>query len=160
MMSRRNAYRWIPWTFVGGLAVVVAVNGVLAYFAIVSSTGLVTEQPFERGNDYNRVLDAAAAQDALGWRGAVHFAPSGDSGGALAAELTDRSGRPLSGLSVTARLVRPVEPLPDLVVPLAEIGGGRYAAVTAVSRPGQWDVQVVARQGAALFAFAQRIVVK
>lgn len=69
-----SSYRWIPWAIAGALGVVVAVNGALAYFAVTSSTGLVSEHPFTDGNTYNRVLDAAAAQDALGWRGLLRFA--------------------------------------------------------------------------------------
>jgi nitrogen fixation protein FixH len=157
---RSNHYGWIPWAFAGGLSVVVVVNAAFAYMAVTSSTGLVTQHPFESGNDYNRVLDAASAQDALGWRGTVRFVPNGHDRGALAAELTDRAGQPLSGLSVTARLVRPVEPLPDFVLPLEESGAGLYTATAELSRPGQWEVRLAARHGDALFEFAQRIVVK
>jgi len=72
-----GSYRWIPWSFAGALGVVVMVNGALAYLAVSSSTGLVTEHPFESGNGYNRVLAAAAAQDALGWHGTLAFAAAG-----------------------------------------------------------------------------------
>lgn len=156
----RGGYQWIPWAFAGSLLVVVAVNGVLGYFALESSTGLVTQHPFENGVEYNRVLEAAAAQDALGWQGRINFASDAVARNRLAAQVIDRAGQPLSGLSVTARLTRPVEPLPDVVVPLRETSSGVYLATTSLSRPGQWDVRITARRDSAVFQFAQRIVVK
>jgi nitrogen fixation protein FixH len=152
--------RWIPWAFAGALAVVVVVNGALAYFAVASSTGLVTGRAFAEGTAYNRVLDAGAAQDALGWRGAVRFAAVAAQRGELAALITDRDGLPLNGLAVTAHVVRPVEPLPEVTLALPETASGRYAGAAELSRPGQWEVRIAARRGADLFEFAQRIVVK
>jgi nitrogen fixation protein FixH len=155
-----SSCRWIPWAIAGGLGVVVAVNGALAYFAVTSSTGLVTTHPYDAGNAYNRVLDAAAAQDALGWRGTLAFTSAGTERGEIVAEFTDRAGQKLTGLAVTARLMRPVEPLPDVVLTLSESGSGRYASAVALSRPGQWEVHAAARRGGETFEFAQRILVK
>jgi nitrogen fixation protein FixH len=153
------SYRWIPWAFAGALGVVAAVNGALAYLAVTSSTGLVNEHPFEAGNTYNSVIDAGAAQDALGWHGTIRFA--GGERGELAAAFTDRDGKPLTGLAVTAHFVRPVEPLPEVTLSLPETAAaGRYAGAAELSRRGQWEVRIAARRGADLFEFAQRIVVK
>lgn len=155
-----SSYRWIPWSFAAALGVVVAVNGALAYFAVSSSTGLVTAHPFESGNDYNRVLAAAEAQDALGWRGRLAFTAAGAGAGEIAVELADRAGRKLSGLAVTALVTRPVEPLPDTELTLVEADAGRYRSPVVLTRPGQWEVRVLARRGGDVFQFAQRIVVK
>jgi nitrogen fixation protein FixH len=155
-----SSYRWIPWSFAGALGIVVVVNGALAYFAVSSSTGLVTEHPYESGNDYNRVLAAAAAQDALGWRYTLAFTATGAEAGEIAVELADRAGRKLTGLAVTALVTRPVEPLPDTSLTLVEAEAGRYRSPVALARPGQWEVQIVARSGGDVFQFAQRIIVK
>lgn len=152
--------RWVPWAIAVGLGVVVAVNGALAYFAISSSTGLVTEDAFDVGNNYNRVLAAGAAQDALGWRSDVSFVPVGPARGEITARFTDRNGKPVTGLAVTARLVRPVEPLPETALALSETAAGNYAAAALLARPGQWEVRLAARRGAELFELAQRIIVR
>ena len=155
-----SAYRWIPWAFAGALGIVVAVNGALAYFAVSSSTGLVTEHPYESGNGYNRVLDAARAQDALGWHATLAFAGDGPARGEVAVALADRAGHPLTGLAVSALVSRPVEPLPDTPLELAEASGGHYRGHVALPRAGQWEVHVVARRDGDIFQFAQRIVIK
>lgn len=159
-MPLSASHRWIPWTFVAGLAVVVAANGTLAYFAATSTTGLVTEYPFERGNDYNRVLDAAEAQDALGWQGALRFTPQGRGRGEIAVEFRDASGDPVRGLAVTTRIARPVDPLPARNIGLVETAPGHYAAAVTLERKGQWELRIGAERGRDRFAFAQRIIVE
>lgn len=159
LSSSAGTCRWIPWAFAGALGLVVLANGALTYFAVTSNTGLVTEHPFDEGNSYNRVLAAAAAEDALGWNGKLGFSGAVAAPGRITAELTDRSGRALTGLSVTAHITRPVEPLPEIVLPLAETAGS-YAAPVTLSRPGQWEVRITARRSDDLFEFAQRIIVK
>lgn len=156
-----SSYRWIPWVIAAGLGVVVIVNGALAYFAETSSTGLVTEHPYESGREYNQVLAVAAASDALGWHGRLGFAAApGSRSGELAVELTDRAGQKLRGLTVGAVIVSPVEPQPNLKLRLAEAGDGTYQAALALSRLGQWDVRIAARRGSDFFEFEQRIIVK
>jgi len=152
--------RWVPWAIGGAFLVVALVNGALAYFALHSDPGLVSDHPFELGNGYNRVLDAGAAQDALGWHGTIRFV--GDSGlsGRIIVELTDAAGAPLTGLAVKAAIVRPIEPLPQQDLALDASGQGSYAASVTLARAGQWEVRVKAERGPDLYQFAQRILVR
>ena len=153
-------YRWIPWTIAGAFLIVAIVNGALAYFALRSDTGLVSEHPFELGNGYNRVLDAGAAQDALGWRGSVRFVGTVDLSGRIVVELRDPGGAALEGLAVKAAVVRPVEPLPQQDLALEAGDHGTYSAPVTMARPGQWEVRVTAERGADVYQFVQRIMVR
>jgi|SRR5579872_403888 len=153
-------YRWVPWAIAGALLVVASVNGALAYFALHSDPGLVAEHPFELGNGYNRVLDAGAAQDALGWHGAVRFVREEGLSGRVVVELHDSSNTPVRDLVVKAVVMRPVEPLPEQTLVLDAAGQGRYEAPVTLARAGQWDVQVTAARGAEIYQFVRRIVVQ
>jgi nitrogen fixation protein FixH len=152
--------RWIPWAIAGCFAVVIAVNLALTYFAVHSDTGLVTEHPYELGTGYNRVLDDAAVQAALGWQGELHFRAANHLGGTIDIDLRDRDGQPLSGLSVSARLVRPLGGVADAELATTELAPGRYAAPVSLAEPGQWEVRVAARRGTDVLRFEQRIVAR
>jgi nitrogen fixation protein FixH len=152
--------RWVPWAIAGAFLVVMAANGALAYFALRSDPGLVSAHPFELGNGYNRVLDAGAAQDALGWRGTVRFTGTAGSSGRIVAELRGPNGVPLGGLAVKATVVRPVEPLPPQDLALEAGDRGVYSAPVTLVRAGQWEVRVTAARGADVYRFVQRIVVR
>ncbi|TVR98669.1 MAG: hypothetical protein EA406_06090 [Rhodospirillales bacterium] len=139
-----------PWIFVGGMAVVIAVNGVMAYAAVTTFSGVHTRDHYRKGLAYNEALVATAAQEARGWRVAVTFTPGdGDNGGlgTLQAAFTDADGHPLPDLAVTAELIRPTHAGHDRALALVHQGQGRYASRTELPLPGQWDVRIHASQG-------------
>ncbi len=142
------------------MTIVVAVNLVFAYFAVSSSPGLVSEHPYDEGNGYNAVLDAAAREQALGWSAKLTYTAAGNGNGEIGTTFKDRAGQPIDGLSVTAHIERPVEPLPKMILPLPAAGAGHYATNAQFSRPGQWDVRVIARRNDQLYEFNERIFVK
>ena len=134
---------WIPGLFVGLMGVVVAVNGALIYFATDTFSGLDTDHAYQEGLDYNATLTAAAASAALGWRAEVALLPTGQ-GDRLTLRLTDKSGKPVAGLKVTAHLVRPVSTAFDRVVELLP-ADGQYQADVALPARGKWEIRLVAR---------------
>ena len=101
-----RAARWIPWLFVGFFVVVIAVNGVMIWFALESWTGLVEQpRPTIRACAYNRNLEAARRQAELGWQPRLAAIwPATGAAVAGAAPWPTRMGRPLADATVEARL--------------------------------------------------------
>jgi nitrogen fixation protein FixH len=126
-MERKS--RWIPWVFVGGMLLVVVVNGFMAFYAISTFSGLTTGQAYDRGRAYNNVLEDAARQDALGWTAVVRL-----DGGRIARSVTDRAGAPVQGI-VEAHLLRPIEGT------RVELGTStpQQGFATPDLAPGQWE---------------------
>jgi len=159
MMSKPGRDRWIPWTIFGGFAVVVAVNATLIFFATATFSGIETERHYERGLAYNETIAAAERQAARGWRLEPRFESRGAGAGRLTVSFADRDGAPLVGAAVHAYFVRPTQAGFDVDIPLAERGGGRYAADVALPLPGQWELRVVAERADAVQQARQRIFV-
>jgi nitrogen fixation protein FixH len=153
----RRCDRWIPWAFVGFFAIVLAANGMLVYFAAASWTGLDTEEYYIKGLTYNRTLEEAARQRALGWKGTLALRPAVRGGQELALELRDSKGLGLSGGTVQAEFVRPTHTGYDFSVNLTDRGNGRYVAAVALPLPGQWDVRVDVRHPYGAFRLMQRV---
>lgn len=151
--------RFIPWIFAAGMALVVAVNGVLVYFAVGTWSGLVVEKPYERGVQYNRLLEAAARQDALGWRFDIVLETAAETT-RIVVDARDAAGRPLGGLSLRATVERPVENEAHAALQLREQQPGRYAATLERLRPGQWQTRLMAERGTESASAAQRQVVQ
>lgn len=127
--------RWIPWAFVGAMLVVVAVNSVLAFYAISTFTGVTVPHAYEQGRHYDAVIAEAARQDALGWRTEVTFA-----GGLLSVVATDRDGNPLPG-RIEGVLRRPLEGL-DVPLGFGPRGSGRWAAEVQTPERGLWEARL------------------
>jgi nitrogen fixation protein FixH len=127
--------RWIPWVFVGGMALVVAVNGALVWFSLSTFTGVTVPRAYERGRGYDAVLAEAARQDALDWRGEISL-----EAGVLRVVMQDRAQQPLH-CHVEGLLLRPLE---GVEVPLGftATGHGRFAARLEPLRAGQWEARL------------------
>lgn len=133
-MTTERKSRWIPWVFVGGMGVVVAVNAVLITSAVGTFTGVTTGRSYDRGRAYNHVLEEARRQDALGWTARVT-----QEGGIVATSVMDAAGAPVQGL-LEAELLRPLD---GERVALGTVAArGRYAFTLPEGlRPGQWELR-------------------
>ncbi len=151
---------WIPWTFLAGFLLVVAVNGVMIWFAASTWPGLVTERPYDRGIAYNRNLEAAAAMAALGWSTRLVARTSGEGGRELLLEARDREGAPLSGLRVEGRLERPLEPGAERELRLEAVGAGLYRAALGALPAGQWQARLRLVRGDEILVVSERLVLR
>ena len=150
-MVRRSL--WIPWLFAGGLGLVVAVNGVLIYYATGSAVGVVVERRAKDGA-WHAAAAQADRQARLGWQVGIDWRDD-----RLDVLARDAAGQPLAGLRAVAVFIRPVEgtALPDL--PLTETTPGRHQGRIVLPRRGQWDVTVTITRGSDRFVATDRIVV-
>ena len=152
--------RFIPWMFVGGFAIVIAVNGALIYFASSSFSGLETDHAYETGLHYNQSLEAAAAQEKLGWRGEISLSEPTGGTRALTVLFADKLERPIDGLKVEAHLLRPSNAGMDLNLVLDGKGNGRYVSDVALPAPGNWEIRIVARDNERSWQKSERLFAK
>lgn len=164
MVSKPEGTRksgWIPWVFVGCMLVVVVVNAVMVTMAVRSWSGLVVTKPYERGVQYNKVLDAQQRQDALGWTFVSAYEVTGEGyDGRVLVRAVGADGRPLDGLDIQGKLVRPIERMDPVELSFEAVGDGRYVARTSVPKPGQWELRARIEQGGDAYVLAERLMVK
>ncbi len=149
--------RYIPWLFVLGFTIVVAVNGAMVWLAIGSFSGLYASKPRDQGLRYNEVVAAQEKRDALGWRIDAAWRPERDR---LELALSDGAGQPLTGARVTVELVRPAEKMTPIGVAMTATEGGRHAGHVALPARGNWDVDIVVERDGARFAQTRRMFLK
>lgn len=164
MVSTKSGFRLtgpkILLILVGFFAPIMAVNFLMAYYAIHTFSGMQTEKPYESGLAYNRAIAEAKAQAALGWQVDVHSDKQADGTLMLAALMKDASSTPLNNLSVHVRLLSPTDSKRDHALVLSEQGQGFYRGSTGVEA-GQWDVELEAgRDGHIQFRSVNRIIVQ
>lgn len=149
--------RYIPWLFVLGFAIVVAVNGTMIWFAVGSFSGLYTPKPRDRGLHFNDVVAAGQARDALGWHVEPRWRPEIDQ---LEIDVSDRDGTPLTGAQVTVELVRPAEKRAPFGIAMTTVEGGRHAGYAVLPAHGNWDLDIVVERDGQRFAQTRRMFLK
>ena len=152
----RPSDRWIPWSIV---AFFVALTAILAHFvwlAVHNFPGTVADKAYEQGLAYNQVLQAAAAQDKLGWHAALAFATPAQTL-RLTYTLQDATGTPLRAAAVQGWLYRPSSSKLDEKLTLMETQPGVYEAELAKPAAGLWEVRLAAQRGADRHQHSERI---
>jgi nitrogen fixation protein FixH len=148
---------WVAWIFLGFLAFLLAVNGLMIWIALASWTGLAANQPYEHGLEYNRNLDAAARQAALGWTANL-TARMNAAGGEVELVLADADMRPIFGAEVVVRFERLTSEGSDFAVTLGAVAPGVYRGSFTLPLAGAWNLHATIRRGADLFVRDERIV--
>ena len=144
-------------------AVVFVVNGVMAYLALSTFSGLDGDDSYRAGLNYNQTIAHAEQQSALGW--SVNIAGEPARRG-LALQVLDKGGSPVAGLTVTGTLGRPSTDRFDTPIAFKESEPGRYlAALSTPAEAGTWVVSLAATPSAdggksAFYQIKQRLWLK
>lgn len=121
--------------------IVFAVNGVFLYQALSTHTGVVSNEPYRKGLEYNRTIEADERQTELGWTADLSVpVKAGD----VRLALVDSKGGPVAGLGLTGRVGRPSTDREDQKLAFSESSAGTYVAPLLALGEGTWIVEVQA----------------
>lgn len=165
-MSRNDVMQTAGFTLRGWMVltlllnffgVVAGVNAVMIHYAVSTFRGEQEASPYEHGLAFNKDIEAAREQEALGWK--VSASVSRNAGGAALVEVvvTDAAQSPVTGLAFSGELDSPADKKLDKHLMLAEAAPGVYSGSVA-SNAGQWDLLLEARRdGAPMFRSKNRV---
>lgn len=148
MAARPLTGRKVLLIFLGFFGAVFAANGIMMVIAARTFDGVVVEDAYRKGRDFNQTLAAARAQDALGW--SVDFGDAAmdtPTERLVTARLFDETGAPLRGFDVAISYFSPVEEEEDRSVTLAALGDGLYQGRISLPRAGRWQMRLQAGVG-------------
>jgi nitrogen fixation protein FixH len=151
--TARSGWRFFPLAVVGGLGLVVAVNGAMIWQALATFPGKAGRDGFALSNRYNMVLQRQDDQAAIGWvvRASV------DAKGRPAMTLADADGAPMVGATIDAVAERPVGEARSTPLRFIDHGAGQYVSDVALGAPGQWDVSITAQSGGRTMTVTRRV---
>ncbi|HYN77033.1 MAG TPA: FixH family protein [Lamprocystis sp. (in: g-proteobacteria)] len=151
-----------PWVlgWLGLILVVLAVNVTFIYLAVSTSPGLVSEDFYDRGQEYERTLVSRLAKDP-GWTMRLDFPDDLRPGvpATVRVVLVDKAGQPVTPDQVTFFAYRPSDKTRDFSAPMVAEGPGRYAASVSFPLFGAWDGLIAVGQGEEEVTNGERIIV-
>ena len=150
-----------PWVigWLSSLIVVVIVNTAFIVTAYKTNPGLVMENYYEQGRNYERtVLQLIDARDSLEWDVSMEV------GSVLVSEpatlivtVLNRKGEAVTGLSGQLQLYRASNQSHDQVVSLSEVESGLYQARYTLVLQGIWDLILTISSDKGDYVVEQRI---
>lgn len=130
--------RHMAGIFVGGFAIVIAVNVAMASVAVGSFHGTVVDNSYVASQNYNGWLKQAAASKALGWQAVPHRRGDGR-------VVVETLAVP-AGARITGTAEHPLGARADTPLTFAPAGQGRWLSNETLA-PGRWQVRLAVRAG-------------
>jgi nitrogen fixation protein FixH len=152
--------RWIPACFVLFFVSFVAADILLVTIALRSSTGPAEARSYAKGLDFNRRIEEARAQQALGWTARIDLTKPDGLAREVVVELRDAAARPLDGAEVELVLRRPTHAGFDRELSLQRAAPGTYSAEVVFPLAGLWRIEARATRAGDRFVAAERVVVQ
>jgi nitrogen fixation protein FixH len=151
----RPSDKYIPWYIVLFFALQAALFAWFIYIAQTTHTGVVTEEPYKKGLSYNKTIEKAAAQDALGFISSIT-----QKSDKIVFTLHDRHGAGISGAKATLSFFRPAHDGIDFTLPMTDIGDGVYEAAYSLPEKGLWELRIHAKTGGTPYQASKRMVLE
>ena len=140
-MTRRFTGRRMAAILIAFFGVVIAVNLTMATFATRTFGGTVVDNSYVASQKFNGWLEAARAQEKLGWTSAATL--DADRRVLL---MIDDGATPLAGATVTAVARHPLGRAGDVALRFAPTSDGGYVSDRALPA-GRWQVHLLVRRG-------------
>jgi len=136
--AREFTGRHLLYILVGFFSVVIGVNLLMAHFAKSSWTGLVVENGYVASQEFNKELEKAREQKALGWLPEFIY----DSGrGIIEVKVLDKTGTPLPVKAAWVSLVRPSDSRLDANLTMTPDGLGHFLSEKKLEI-GKWQARL------------------
>jgi len=124
--------------FVGGFAIIIAVNLLMASIAVGSFHGTVVDNSYVASQRYNGWLKRAAASKALGWQAVPHLRADGRV--VIETMAVPETAR------ITATAERPLGERADTPLTFTPQGRGQWVSGASLA-PGRWQIRLAIRAG-------------
>ncbi len=116
--------------------VIFAVNGTFLYSALSTYTGVVADEPYRKGLEYNTRIADEERQHALGWHHKIELSPEGQ----LRIKFDGASPGALESLSLKGTIGRPSTNAADVSMTLVAGQPGEFLADVGKLADGNWIV--------------------
>lgn len=154
--------RYNPWV-IGWFALIgifLSVNAVFVVFAVTSNPGLVVNDYYEQGRQYEKnAIKLLAAQQRLRWESKLEVPETItlNQADTYRFSVVDARGLPLNNADVQLQAYRPSNANADFTTTLQAIGPGLYQGSLSFPLPGIWDLNVKIRHGANELEIVRRL---
>lgn len=158
--ARKNPWVLALFVMVG---VFLLVNLVFIVMAVISNPGLVVDDYYERGRDYEKnVVSRHRAHDTLNWQTRLELPQHIESGAQnmFRFSAVDERGVFIMDADVRFVIYRPSDAAADFELPVNQVAPGLYQTPVHLPLPGVWDLTVKVRHNEDVYYQTRRLFVK
>ena len=151
-----------PWflALLGLIAVFLMVNLVFVVFAVTSNPGLVSDDYYEQGREYEKnVVTRITARDNLNWETKFELPEQiySNTPDVFRFSAVDARGVSIMDADVKFVLYRPSDAGADFEQTVNQLAPGLYQSELTLPLPGIWDLHIKVRHGEDVYHHSHRI---
>jgi nitrogen fixation protein FixH len=158
-INKKNKAGLIPWIFVAFFATFIVVDIAFFIAARQSWRGVSTKDSYQKGKDYNEVLQKVSKQKQLGWKIESKLTQKAKEIAELKVCLFDKNGTKIKDAKLIVKLTRPVQEGDDFEQNMIE-KNSCYSTKIFFAKKGQWDFEFVALRGKKVFQDVKRYIIR
>ncbi|MFM2200356.1 MAG: hypothetical protein RL769_411 [Pseudomonadota bacterium] len=159
-LPKPNKKSKIPYFFVIFFAVFISVDLLYIYLSKTTWRGVVSEDSYAKGIDYNQIIALTKKQQDLGWDVTISYQNTLAMQGRLKVEVLDKVGKYLSDAQVIVKLKRPLQEGMDFEKKLNFISSGLYQVDLIFPVKGQWQFEIIIKSNEELLQKVKKYVVQ
>jgi nitrogen fixation protein FixH len=130
----------------GFFAFMLIANGFFVYFALTSFSGLSTDDPYQKGLNYNQALAAKVEQQARGWISDLRVDEVGPGEVLITLSVLDANGNAIDLSKAAAVLRRPAVQGEDVRIDFSKQGPALVSSIK-LEKLGNWDLKIMLHGG-------------
>lgn len=153
MIKQKN--NSFPHYFIVFFVILIILDSVFVYLATSTHRGVVTENAYNQGLNYNKIIEASKKQNDLNWKSEIIYQDD-----FLNFYLENEKKDSFDGASVTAFLVRPTQTGYDFSIKLEKQRNGKFQKLIKFPLKGQWDVKILVIWNKHKYQTIKRILIK
>jgi len=151
----KKSDKYIPYYFVAFFVFLAIADGFFVYLAASTHTGVVKEHAYEKGLNYNQVVQAQKTQEQLGWKPTLSLMSN-----KVRIEVLDKNNLKLDRAKVSIHFKRPTQSGYDFSMKLPEVAAATYEANITFPLLGQWDATMLIEKEGQPYQKRERIIVQ
>ena len=149
----------IIYFFFAFFAIVLVVNIFYIYISKKTWRGVVTDDPYHKGLNYNDTLEEVAKQKVLGWTVKIDLRSTSTKQGNLMITVQDKNLLYIKNAEIYVTFKRPAQEGLDFVLPVP-FEDGIYKARVNFPLEGQWDAEVAIKKDQDTYQDVRRYVIQ
>ena len=161
--EKKSAFK-SPWVlgWIAMVIVILSANITMITIAFKTSSGLVVEDFYEKGKNYQKSIEKLAREKTLGWKTSLAVPANAivNKPSTFVLNAKDSKGEPILAEEVTIHVFRPSNAEADFEMLMSSEGRGDYSSNIAFPLPGHWDIVVSLKRGDDEFEVVERVFVK
>jgi nitrogen fixation protein FixH len=156
--SRPRGWRW-PAFVVVLLLMNAGLAAVMIYYATTDKTFAVEPDYYRKAMNWDTYAAMHDASAKLGWSVHLRVRPAEDARGRprLVLNVADRDGEPVSDVQFRGIAFHRARASERIALAFANAGNGEYECEAAMSRPGLWEVRLIASRGRDVFETIEQV---